>query len=333
MLLTLAHLFTPAHTNNHRPKVIHPSGLALLVGIFLTVQSGLQLWKMSAVTLPGGLVLGYASSITPSQVIGDTNGQREAAGLAPLTANDQLTAAALAKANYMFAHDFWAHVAPDGTTPWVFIHNAGYTYTVAGENLARDFSDEPSMMSAWMNSPTHRENIMNPKFHDIGIAVVDGKLQGVETTLVVQMFGSRGVLTARTTSQGAATKTAAAPTTQPVAAATPVPATEPTPVPAVAAAENTLPVNSLTPVEPGALGLSFNSAQGGSQPVTLISPLTVTKAIASSIVVMLIGVLAYDTWVVTHKKLPRSVGKNWGHLAIFSLVIVVIYALTSGRIL
>ena len=90
----------------------------------------------------------------------------------------------------MFNKQYWAHTAPDGKEPWDFMSEAGYSYQVAGENLARDFSTTSAMVAAWMASPTHRANIMNGRYTEIGIAVINGTLEGVETTLVVQMFGT-----------------------------------------------------------------------------------------------------------------------------------------------
>ena len=40
-----------------------------------------------------------------------------------------------------------------------------------------------------MASPSHRQNLLDKRYHDIGIAVKDGYINGVETTIVVQMFG------------------------------------------------------------------------------------------------------------------------------------------------
>lgn len=111
-------------------------------------------------------------------------------GLKPLNLNENLSLAALEKAEDMFSHGYWAHNAPDGTTPWKFIYEADYNYLYAGENLARDFNDSSSVVSAWMKSKTHRDNILNANYQDIGFAVVNGKLNGKETTLVVQMFGA-----------------------------------------------------------------------------------------------------------------------------------------------
>lgn len=96
----------------------------------------------------------------------------------------------MAKAADMFARGYWAHSAPDGTQPWAFILNTGYNYLHAGENLARDFSDPQSVVIAWEESPTHNANLISSKYQDIGVAVMDGVMDGVDTTLVVQMFGS-----------------------------------------------------------------------------------------------------------------------------------------------
>ncbi len=122
-----------------------------------------------------------------------TNQQREKNGLDDLKMNDQLTNAAQAKADDMFAKNYWAHNSPDGTTPWVFIKGAGYDYVYAGENLARGFNSAQDVVDAWMASPDHKANLLSPNFKDVGFAVKHGKLSGEETFLVVQEFGSKEV--------------------------------------------------------------------------------------------------------------------------------------------
>jgi len=119
----------------------------------------------------------------------------------------------------MFAKDFWAHIAPDGTTPWKFILDSGYKYLYAGENLAKDFQTSDDVVAAWMASKMgHRENILNTHYNEIGVAVVNGTLGGFQTTLVVQMFGSTAVA-------AGGSEVSAAPSTQP--APTPAPAPSP----------------------------------------------------------------------------------------------------------
>ena len=130
-----------------------------------------------------------ASAIDSSVIITLTNQQRQMAGLRPLRVNKDLMASAEAKAKDMIKHDYWAHYSPNGTSPWRFISLSGYKFQAAGENLAMDYSDDHAVIEAWMNSPEHRANLLNPKFQDIGVAVVNGQLQGHPAVLVVAHYG------------------------------------------------------------------------------------------------------------------------------------------------
>jgi len=150
---TLAHLFHPRRSNNHRPRILHPRELFNFVGLVIIFSTFVRITAAS--TSPLGSVLGYAVDIKAQQVVAETNKTRASLGLEPLTLNSSLSEAALSKGQHMLTNQYWSHVAPDGTEPWYFIKNVGYGYTVAGENLARDFQDTPDMISAWMASPTH----------------------------------------------------------------------------------------------------------------------------------------------------------------------------------
>ena len=185
MFKKFSHYFLPYPDNNHRALLLQPSFLALFVAIYLLNQSFI---KSFTIARPG--VLGYSSEITISKVLDQTNTERVKLGLKPLTFNSTLSKSAQLKADDMFTNNYWAHTSPEGKSPWDFFNNAGYEYSVAGENLAKDFYDTEGLLKAWMNSPTHRENIINPKYQEIGIGVVNGILGGVKTTLVVQHFGT-----------------------------------------------------------------------------------------------------------------------------------------------
>lgn len=130
------------------------------------------------------------AAVSASDLINLANVSRTQNNLGLLTTNDELTQAALAKANDMFAHQYFAHTSPDGKTPWDFIKAINYEYNYAGENLAIGYSDNNELHNAWMNSPSHRENILNPNYRDIGMASVSGVYQGSQTIIVVQEFGS-----------------------------------------------------------------------------------------------------------------------------------------------
>lgn len=119
--------------------------------------------------------------ITKESILQLTNFDREAFGRPPLVENAQLDEAAQNKADDMYMYNYWAHNSPDGRTPWNFISEVGYNYQEAGENLAEDFDDAGLEELAWMNSPEHRSNILNPDFEDIGI--------GIKLNKVVVEFG------------------------------------------------------------------------------------------------------------------------------------------------
>jgi len=187
MIKKLQYLFFPHHSNNHKAKALHLSSLTFLLVLIAAFQVGLS---FLANIKPG--VLGFAANINPNRLVDLTNQRRSDQGLGTLQINGLLSEAARRKASEMFTFGCWSHDC-NGHSPWWFISGVGYSYIYAGENLAKDFADSDSVVNAWMNSPSHRDNILNGNYKEIGIAVVDGVLNGEETTLVVQMFGSSAV--------------------------------------------------------------------------------------------------------------------------------------------
>lgn len=181
----ISRLFIPQESNNHKALLLHPTFLTLFIALYLLNQQFLHTFSKFK---PG--VLGYSSEITIQKVVDLTNQERVKKGLTPLVINPTLSESALLKAQDMFNNNYWAHNSPQGKTPWDFFKSVDYQYSVAGENLAKDFYDTDSVVKAWMKSPTHRENILNQKYQEIGIAVLDGVLDGVKTTLVVQHFAT-----------------------------------------------------------------------------------------------------------------------------------------------
>jgi hypothetical protein len=147
------------------------------------VEFGLQI-------LQNHNILGISNYYDLGRVVTLINEERFRYGLAPLQVNHKLNSAALAKGENMLYEDYWAHDSISGKRPWDFIRAAGYYYGIAGENLARDFATEEAMVAAWMASPTHRANILNPRFQELGLATVEGQLSGQDTVVVVNMFGS-----------------------------------------------------------------------------------------------------------------------------------------------
>lgn len=185
-LYLLHHLFVPHHSNNYKAKSLHLSAIVFYIVLLIASQVG-SAWVRQL--YPN--VLGYATDISVTNVLQMVNQRRLDADLSPLTISPELTTAANQKANDMFTKNYWAHISPTGTTPWVFITRSGYDYLYAGENLAKDFDKSQEVVDAWMNSSSHRANLLKPEYTDIGLAVVNGKLNGQDTTLVVQEFGSK----------------------------------------------------------------------------------------------------------------------------------------------
>jgi len=129
------------------------------------------------------------NDLTPSGIIQLTNYERKAFGLDQLKNNEELTLAAYNKAQDMIARGYFDHFSPDNKKPWDFIKEAGYQYSTAGENLAIDFVNPDEVLKSWMASQSHKSNILDPGFSDIGVAVINGNIENKPTVIVVQMFG------------------------------------------------------------------------------------------------------------------------------------------------
>ncbi len=305
------HLFHPRRSNNHRPHLLHAEGMFVLMAFAI---SFVGLFSLATKTLPGstGNVLGFATSITAEQAISETNIKRQELGLSPLTTNPVLTQAAQLKAADMFANQYWAHTSPQGKEPWDFMRLSGYTYQAAGENLARDFSETGEMVDAWMNSPTHRANIVNPRFQEIGIAVVDGRFEGADTTLVVQMFGR---------------PRAAEPAVAPAAS------NQREVVQSETETNLSGPIDEVLVATPEPAVLSAMSILSGSlRPWPVISPLQVTKAFFLSILVLLIATLLYDWALMRRSPKARVVGHNLAHILFFVCILFLLITFHSGAI-
>lgn len=130
----------------------------------------------------------FASEITVEEMIELTNRSRIESGLESLSVNSKLVQAAYLKADDMFKFDYFEHTSPAGIDPWHWIELAGYDYYYAGENLAIDFITAGGVHRALMESSSHRDNILNSRFKEIGVAVLEGEFENSNSTIVVEMF-------------------------------------------------------------------------------------------------------------------------------------------------
>lgn len=179
------HFFTPQESNNYKAKTLQIDFLSFYLMVALLLA-----FTVKNIGPYVNNVLGFATDITTPKLFELSNKEREKLSLPPLQYNSELAEAAQKKAADMFAKDYWAHFAPDGTTPWSFMLSSGYQYEYAGENLAKNFLFSQGVVDAWMNSQTHKENILRKEYTEVGYGVVNGVLNGEETTLVVQMLGT-----------------------------------------------------------------------------------------------------------------------------------------------
>ncbi|HWO07089.1 MAG TPA: CAP domain-containing protein [Candidatus Paceibacterota bacterium] len=131
----------------------------------------------------------YIAAVIAAVLTELANEDRQQEGLRALQTNPKLVAAAQRKADDMAAKGYFAHETPEGHNSWHWFREVGYDYAYAGENLAVNFSESADVEKAWMASPTHRENILNARYTEIGIATAVGTYKGKPAIFAVQMFG------------------------------------------------------------------------------------------------------------------------------------------------
>lgn len=163
----------------------------LLGGVSATAASLLVISIFLLTSLDKILIQSNQYAAVVTAVLTDLlNTDRASNQIEGLTVNPTLVVIAQAKADDMAAKGYFAHTSPDGHDPWYWFKQVGYKFTYAGENLAVDFSDSVDVERAWMNSPTHRKNLLDPHFTEVGIATASGFYQGRPTVFVVQEFGA-----------------------------------------------------------------------------------------------------------------------------------------------
>lgn len=298
----LKRAFLPDGSRRQKASGIAPPAIFLYIVFFILLHLG---FNIVIKFYPG--ILGISSAITVEELVRISNAQRTENGLPPLSFNPGLATAATLKGQDMFAGNYWAHVSPAGKDPWVWVKGAGYDYLYAGENLAKDFIDSTSVVNAWMASPSHRDNILSPRFKDIGIAVLDGNLNGYNTTLVVQML--------------------ATPRPQPMAQAT-TPSQE---------TIKSIPISAVSPT-PSALvapptPLTFLIApEKVSSKPPLVDPFAIIKVVSAGLVFLLLGIFAIDIVLVATGRVVRVGSHSLAHAALLGILLLAILYTNVGVI-
>ncbi len=183
--MNLKHHLLPTSENNYTPHILQK---AAVIGMFLMILLSFAVSNLQALLWQSSDWL--VGAVLPAVVVDLTNSERKDLNAVPLKRSSVLDEAARLKAEDMAKNSYFAHYSPAGTSPWFWFDKVSYTYAHAGENLAIHFKDSGAVVEAWMNSPSHRANIVNPNYTEIGVGTAKGTFDGYETVFVVQMFGT-----------------------------------------------------------------------------------------------------------------------------------------------
>ncbi len=179
----ITHIVIPHEKNDNIPHILKEE-FFVAIAIFVGVLFYFNQYNFNIIRN-----LNLTATVYPAVLADLTNQDRLASNTSKLAWNNNLEKAAKLKAEDMLANGYFAHTSPDGVTPWHWLKEVNYNFIYAGENLAVDFTESANVQRAWLNSPKHRENILNSNFTEIGIATVDGYFEGKNTTFVVEFFG------------------------------------------------------------------------------------------------------------------------------------------------
>ncbi len=123
------------------------------------------------------------------------NEARRKAGLSSLRPNSRLDQAAQRHAEDMLTRRYFAHESPEGKTVRERARAAGYDWRAIGENLAEGQYSIDEVVEGWLRSPTHRRNILNPDFEEMGVGLSLGRAPGgsggAYRAVWAQVFGAR----------------------------------------------------------------------------------------------------------------------------------------------
>ncbi len=305
----------PHEHNDHQPWILRSHGLLLFLIILIFTQAFANLASQS------DRVLGFASNISVSEVINLANQERTSGGLPTLQTNASLNKAAAQKAAHMFEQDYWAHFAPDGTSPWYFFNLVGYKYTWAGENLARDFATSSGVVVAWMESSGHRANILSKNFSEIGVAVVNGNLEGEDTTLVIQLFGKPLGVASAGSKPGSESSGETASASK-VSAQLKLPAET-----------NETTVVESTGEKASANNQTSSNLKVGLPIVSLVKNSTNSQKVTISLLALIGALFGLDSFVIYRRRHIRSNSHSLSHASMIVLLIIITLLYGRGTIL
>lgn len=184
LLDNIKNFFIPCEDNNFKPDCFFSSFMYWLCFVLLILHV-LPIFFFSYLSSDP-----LFADITKTAIVELTNEERINLNVSELQHSEILDKAAMLKAQDMFRNQYFAHSSPSGVNPWYWFEQAGYEYEYAGENLAIGFLEPEEVYDGWVNSFSHHQNLVNPNYNEIGVAVLTGIFKGSRTTIVVQLFGT-----------------------------------------------------------------------------------------------------------------------------------------------
>ena len=183
MIKWLKKYFIPHGDNGHKPHFLRGKTAVIAVSAILVVE--MFFLAETLIIAPNSK---FAGTVLPAVIAELTNQNRVENGLKELNISGKLAEAAKLKAEDMAAKGYFAHVSPEGVSPWHWIDSVGYEYVRAGENLAVNFVDSQDVVDAWMSSASHKANIMKSSFSEIGVGAAPGIYKGRNAIFIVELF-------------------------------------------------------------------------------------------------------------------------------------------------
>jgi len=309
----LKNLFIPSESNDHRPTILRTKSLTMFAAVAIAVK--VLVTSFLFITYPSPAEL---SAIVSGTMVTLINESRLESGAEPLSENNSLTKFAAVKGKDMLDRNYFAHNTPEGKRPWQWIDRSEYDYVYAGENLAMDFTNAEAVHEAFMKSPSHRRNILNSNYKNVGISVLNGELGGHNTILLVQFFGSLREAVA------------------PVAAAPTVPTPAPTPSPVVVRDEPVVaPVSSTSqPIAAGVAREDEVAFESGNEGIIVVSQRTDGRSLVAHIIeysniffiaflIFLCISLALNIFIKVHIQHPSIILQSVAVIALFAAMLLV----------
>lgn len=310
--MKLSHFFIPHPETHKKAHLLSLPALLIYVLLFFTLNLGINTLNVISPS-----ILGISTAISQPELIRLTNIQREKNGLSSLSEDPRLSEAALKKGENMFEENYWAHYSPSGKDPWGFIQRAGYKYTYAGENLAKNFSNPEDVVNAWMASPTHRDNLLNSRYKNVGMAVLEGELNGQHTILVVQEFGTpvEGFV-----AQTSPVNSVASPVKS---VSTPIPSVTVVTEANIEEGTRTLPARDIL-IAPSRQQITLDP---------VIDQNFLLKTFGLTLISFLIILLIVDLYIIRRRAVVRIAARHWPHLALMSVAASALFNSVPGQIL